>query len=57
MIHGGLSRHLDLTLEDLATVNSRRQPPPELSTKDDDLLFDALWYDDLLARLTFHAVY
>lgn len=43
VIHGGLSRHTDLTLDDLATVNCRRQPPAELETRDDEILFDSIW--------------
>lgn len=45
VIHGGLFRDPDVTLDDIAKVNNRRQPPTVLESRDDNLLFDALWAD------------
>jgi len=45
VIHGGLFRDTDVTLDDLRKVNNKRQPPLKLESRDDELLFDALWSD------------
>ena len=34
-----------MTFDDLRKVNNKRQPPIKLDTRDDELLFDALWSD------------
>ena len=45
VIHGGLFRDTDVSLDDIQKINSKRQPPLKLDTRDDELLFDALWAD------------
>jgi len=45
VIHGGLFRDPDVNIEDIKTIDSRRQPPTNLTSRDDRLLFDALWAD------------
>ena len=34
-----------MTLEDIKNTDNRRQPPLKLETRDDEILFDALWAD------------
>ena len=45
VIHGGLPRVKDVGLDDFDTINRIRQPPLKLESRDDHLLFDALWAD------------
>jgi len=45
VIHGGLFREPNITIEDVRKINNRRAPPQALKTYDDNLLFDALWAD------------
>ncbi|EOD13115.1 hypothetical protein EMIHUDRAFT_427814 [Emiliania huxleyi CCMP1516] len=45
VIHGGLFREEDVTLDDIRAIDACRQPPSVLQTRDDTLLFDALWAD------------
>ncbi|KAL1506991.1 hypothetical protein AB1Y20_007854 [Prymnesium parvum] len=45
VIHGGLFRQAGVTLDDIAKTDNRRQPPLKLDTRDDEILFDALWAD------------
>lgn len=45
VIHGGLFRQVGVTLDDIAKTDNRRQPPLKLDTRDDEILFDALWAD------------
>ena len=34
-----------MTLDDIKKINNKRQPPLKLESRDDELLFDALWAD------------
>ena len=45
VIHGGLFRQEGVTLDDIKNTDHRRQPPLKLETRDDEILFDALWAD------------
>ena len=45
VIHGGLFRDTEVTLDDIKKINNKRQPPLKLENRDDELLFDALWAD------------
>ncbi len=45
VIHGGLFRAEEVTLAELNAVESRRQPPSVVATREDSILFDALWAD------------
>ena len=45
VIHGGLFREPNVTLDDIRNVNFRRNPPQALETYDDNMLFDSLWAD------------
>jgi hypothetical protein len=45
VIHGGLFREPGVTLEEIRRIDGCRQPPSVLETREDTLLFDALWSD------------
>ena len=45
VIHGGLFREPSITLDDIRQINFRRNPPQQLQSKDDNMLFDSLWAD------------
>lgn len=45
VIHGGLFREAGVTLDEIRRIDGCRQPPSVLDTREDTLLFDALWSD------------
>jgi diadenosine tetraphosphatase ApaH/serine/threonine PP2A family protein phosphatase/Ca2+-binding EF-hand superfamily protein len=45
VIHGGLFREPGVTLDEIRGIDGCRQPPSVLETREDTLLFDALWSD------------